>query len=300
MSKKNKNIVNENEIKKAEHEDEKSFEEVIEEMFGKDDENNETDEETEIIKSDDEKTFDEIMNEILGEDDKNRKTDKEEFEEKIQEVSTPCTAVEAKNWTSEFGNSQEYTFSDNAKIWLSNYYDIFDTEFDSCYRESVLLQTSHHLDVAGSFNTKKLVIRKNPFHDKFGQVEFDSKQKTDSLIIENAGVFGEFDAAVVSIHDSSYVDIYLDITDKSKCTYLLIDTRFDRVRGKINMSHNFYAQLNANNLDLLIEINKNRMIKILVDDKPIEEYYKDYRFEGNINWKYSYIIDMLSDMNIDL
>ena len=257
-------------------------------------------EEIEVIKLDEEKIVDEILNEILAEDDENRKTDKEEFEEKIQEVSTPLTTVEASNWTSECGNTQEYTFSDNAKIWLSNDYDIFDTEFDSCYRESVLLQTSHHLAVAGSFNTKKLVIRKNPFHDKFGQVEFDYKQKTDSLIIENTGVFGEFDAAVVSIHDSSYVDIYLDITDKSKCTYLLIDTRFDRVRGKINMSHNFYAQLNASNLDLLIEINKNRMIKILVDDKPIEEYYKDYRFEGNINWKYSYIIDMLSDMNIDL
>ena len=37
----------------------------------------------------DEKSFDEIMDEILGEDDNNHKTDKEEFEEKIFEVSRP-------------------------------------------------------------------------------------------------------------------------------------------------------------------------------------------------------------------
>ena len=136
--------------------------------------------------------------------------------------------------------------------------------------------------------------------EKYGQVEFNDKQKVDSLTIENAGVFGTFDVAIVSIHDSSYIDIKLDITDKSKCTYLLVDTRFDRVRGKIKMSKDFYSQLNAANIDFLIEVNKSKMLDILVDDEPIEKYMRCELSDDSISSKYSKIKEMLNDMNVEL
>ena len=297
MSKKNKKV--ENEAKKIEQKDEKSFDKAIDELLEKDDKGNETEEEIDKIKSDDEKTFDEIMNEILGVNDKNSKTNKEEFEEKIAEVSCPCIVPEPSNCIEEIENTQKYKFSDDARIRLFNGF-ILDTGFGEGYRERTLIQTSDHLEVLGSFNTRELIIEKHPIREKYGQVEFNDKQKIDSLIIENVGIFGSFDVAVVSIHDSSYVDIKLDITDKSKCTYLLLDTRFDRVRGRINMSNDFYSQLNAKNIDFLIEINKSEVIKILVDDIPIEDYFANYDFDDNLNMKYSNIKDMLNNMNVDL
>ena len=255
--------------------------------------------EAEEIKSDDEKTFDEIMNEILGVDDKNSKTDKEEFEEKIAEVSHPCIVPEPSNCIEEVENTQIYKFSDDARIGLFNGFSL-DTGLGDGYRENTLIQTSHHLEVIGHFNTRELKIEKHPTSERFGQVEFNDIQKVDSLIIENAGVFGSFDVAIVSIHDSSFVDINLDITDKSKCTYILIDTRFDRVRGRVNMSKCFYNQLNDENLDFLLNVDKTELVTIYVNKKPIFDYIAESKPVDNIGQEYSNIKDMLYDMRVDL
>ena len=209
----------------------------------------------------DEKSFDEIMNEILGEDNENRKTDKEDFEEKIFEVSRPYEIIEPPSGIEEVENTQKYKFSDDARIGLFNGFSL-DTGFGDGYRERTLIQTSHHLEVTGHFNTRDLIIEKHPESDKFGQIEFRDRQKADSLIVENVGLFGEFDVAIISIKDSSFVDINLDITDRSKCTYLLIDTRFDKVRGQIKMSKDFYSQLNTINIGFLVETNKNKLINM--------------------------------------
>lgn len=256
-------------------------------------------EEVKTLDNDYSESFDDIMNDILGRDDTHKKTDKEEFEEKISEVSKSYELLHPVNCIEEVENTQKYMFSDNSKIGLFNSFS-FDTGLGDGYRENTLIQTSHHLEVAGHFNTRELKIEKHPMKEKYGQVEFNDKQKVDSLIIENSGVFGTFDVAIVSIHDSSYIDIELDITDKSKCTYLLVDTRFDRVRGKIKMSKDFYSQLNAANIDFLIEVNKSKMLDILVDDEPIEEYMRCELSDDNISSKYSKIKEMLNDINAEL
>ena len=256
-------------------------------------------EEVKTLDNDYSESFDDIMNDILGKDDNNHKTDKEEFEEKIFEVSRPYEIIEPNNCVEEVENTQKYRFSDDARIGLFNGFSL-DTGIGDGYRERTLVQTSHHLEVTGHFNTRDLIIEKHPEFDKFGQIEFNDKQKADNLVVENVGLFGEFDVAIISIKDSSFVDIKLDITDRSKCTYLLIDTRFDRVHGQIKMSKDFYSQLNAINIGFLVETNKSKLVNILVDDKPIEEYISHASSADNINLKYSQIKDMLCTMNIDL
>ena len=246
----------------------------------------------------DEKSFDEIMDEILGEDDNNHKTDKEEFEEKIFEVSRPYEIIEPSSGIEEVENTIKYKFSNDARIELFNGYTL-DTGYGDGYRERTLIQTSHHIEVIGHFNTRDLIIEKHPEFDKFGQIEFNDRQKADSLVVENVGLFGEFDVAIISIKDSSFVDINLDITDRSKCTYLLIDTRFDRVRGSINMTKNFYNQLNDENLDFLLNVAKNSKVDIKVDGILIFNYIANETGDKNINLEYSHIKDMLTDMRIE-
>ena len=219
-----------------------------------------------------EKTFDEIMNEILGEDNENVKTDKEEFEEMIKDVSIPFDNIYPLSCLEEIENRQIYKFSDDARIGLFNG-DIFDIPF---------------------------MVEKHPDKYRFGQVKFIDKQKCDSLVVEKVGLFGNFDASLVSINDSSFVDIKLDISNKSKCTYLLIDTRFDRVRGKINMSKDFYNQLNIVNIDYLVEVNKSKMLEILVDDKPIEKYLRYKSSDDSLSSKYSKIKEMLNEIYVEL
>ena len=245
------------------------------------------------------KSFDEIMNEILGEENENKKSDKELFEEMINEVSIPFDVMDPGNCVEEVENTQIYRFSDNARIGLFNAYSL-DTGFGDGYREITLIQTSDLLEVIGSFNTRELKIEKNPDKYKYGQIKFIDKQRCDSLTVENVGVFGSFNVAIVSIHDSSFIDINLDILDKSKCTYVLIDARFDRVRGKINMSKDFYNQLNNENRDMLMNINRLGQIKISVENKNILHYIADYELQENINEEYDDIRQMLDDMRTDI
>ena len=247
----------------------------------------------------DEKTFDEIMNEILGEDNENVKTDREEFEEMIKDVSIPFDNIYPLSCLEEIENRQIYKFSDDARIGLFNG-DIFDTGFGEGYREITQIQTSNCLEITGHFNTRDLKIEKHPDKYRFGQVKFIDKQKCDSLVVEKVGLFGNFDASLVSINDSSFVDINLDISNKSKCTYLLIDTRFDRVRGKINMSKDYYNQLNVVNIDYLVEVNKSKMLEILVDDKPIEKYLRYKSSDDSLSSKYSKIREMLNEIYVEL
>lgn len=251
------------------------------------------------LKESDSKSFDEIIDEILRDDNNKKKTDKEEFEDMIKDVSSPFDRIESASSIEEIENMQVYKFSDEAKIGLFNGY-IFDTGLGDGYREITKIQTSNRLEVTGHFNTRDLKIEKHPDKYKYGHVKFIDNQKCDSLTIEKVGLYGSFDAAIVLINDSSYVDINLDISNKSKCTYLLIDTRFDRVRGKINMTKDFYNQLNAANIDFLIEVNKSKMIEILVDEKPIVEFMRFDITEESISSKYSKIKDMLNDMNVEL
>lgn len=264
---------------------------------------NKKEKEIKTLDSDYSETFDDIMNEILGEDNTTKKTDREEFEEKIFEVSRPYEIIEPPDSVEEIENTQRYRFADDARIGLFNGFSL-DTGLGDGYREKTLIQTSHHLEITGHFNTRDLIIEKHSESNRFGQIEFNDRQKVDSLVVENVGLFGEFDVAIVSICDSSYIDIKLDISDKSKCTYLLIDTRFDRVRGKVKMSKDFYNQLNASNIDFLIEVNKSNFIDIIVGDesidRPIEEHKRYESSDGNISSKYSKIKDMLNNLNLEL
>lgn len=248
---------------------------------------------------DKEKTFDEIMDEIFGEDEKNIKSDKEEFEEKILEVSKPCDIIEPENCVEEIENIQIYKFSDDARIGLFNGFSL-DTGLGDGYRENTLLQTSHCLEITGHFNTRDLKIEKHPNSERFGHLEFIDKQMVNSLVVENVGLFGSFDVAIVSIRDSTYVEINLDITDKSKCTYLLIDSRFDRVRGKINISDNFYSQLNVENLKFLINVSKNSTVEICVEGMPISDYITKDETNKNMSFEYSRIKDMISETRIEV
>lgn len=245
----------------------------------------------------DDKTFDDIMNEILGDDNSKKKTDREEFEELIKGASTPFDFIDPVSCIEEIENRQIYKFSDDARIGLFNG-DIFDTGLGEGYREITQIQTSNCLEITGHFNTRDLKIEKHPEKYRFGQVKFIDRQKCDSLTVEKVGLFGNFDVAVVSINDSSYIDINLDISNKTKCTYLLIDTRFDRVRGKINMSQDFYNQLYSVNLDLLLNIDKKGKVEILVENEKIETYMANRKTARNSIFRYSKIREILDEMNI--
>ena len=257
----------------------------------------EDDEVLEVSDSDDDKTFDDIMNEILGEDDSERKTDRDEFEEKISKVSRSLDMGYTPNCVEVFENTQTYKFSDDARIGLFNGFS-FDVGVGEGFREKTLLQTSHNLEVSGRFNTRDLTIEKHPESEMFGHVELDEKQKVDSLTVGNVGLFGEFDAAIVSILDSTYVDITLDISDKSKCTYLLVDARFDRVCGKINMTKDFYNQLSRVNLDYLINIDELCDVEIEVEHMPISEYMANKIPSESIGADYSTLEEILYDMGV--
>lgn len=266
----------------------------------------------ETLKSDNDKSFDDIINEILSEvnDDENTKSSEDEFEEMMQEVESFTPLFFAKSSVEEVDNTLTYRFGEDTHLRLFEGYDLDKGLIGEEYREEIHLQTSNLLSIEGTFNTSKIRIEKYPDTTKIGKVFFnhEEKQKADNLIIENVGVVGSFDVPIVSIHDTSYVDIDLDISDKTKCTYLLIDTRFDRVRGKINLSYSFYNQLNNQNKLFLILVNSQNNnhtkngkagIQILVEGRPICEEFENTKVPENAEQEYSYLKTILQSVDMD-
>ena len=246
------------------------------------------------VESNYEKTFDEIMNEILGEDDDSDDwpSQSEEFEKTMEEVANLDVSEFTDNSVEEIDNTQTYKFGGNAHIKLFNEF-CFDTGLGEGYREVTVLQTSSALLIDGTFNTSEVRIEKHPYSSKIGKVVFNDKQKTDSLLIGNAGLCGEFDVTAVSIKDNSYVDITLDITNKTKCAYLLIDTRFDKVCGKIRLSENFYNQMPEQNKQYLLSLSDNKHLEITVDDIP----FADYNMSSDKISEFTYD-EMLQELNL--
>lgn len=249
---------------KRKPENEKLMDEALEEMFS-DDENSGNNE------NNGNESFDDIMNEILGEEEVPQAKSKDEFEKMMEEVAVDRSVSEPENSIEEIDNTIEYKFTGDTHLQLFNGY-VFDTGFGDGYRERTVIKTSDLLEIDGTFNTSEIVLEKRVDKNKLGKIVFKEKQKADDIIIENVGVKGHLDAAIVSIHDTSYVDIYLDITDKRKCAYLLIDYRFDRVRGNITMNKDFYNQLTDQNKHYLMQVSLRSAVNIKEGGNGIHIY----------------------------
>lgn len=246
----------------------------------------------------DDETLDKLLDELID-DGPPVKSDMDVFEQAISNFSEFREPPEISTCIEEVDNTQIYKFSDDAKLNLFNG-SYFDTGLGEGYRERTLIQTSCSLEIKGTFNTRDLQIENYPSYVDFGQVKFLDKQKSDTLIVENVGLFGSFDTSIVSIRDSSYVDIDIDLTNKSKCAYLLVDTRFNRVRGKINISKSFYSQLNNENKDFLIAISDEKNLTISIEGTPIARYIEKKYGSSNIVQQYSNIKEILSEITIDI
>ena len=249
---------------KRKPENEKLMDEALGEMFS-DDENSGNNE------NNANESFDDIMNEILGEEEVPQANSKDEFEKMMEEVAVDRSVSEPENSIEEIDNTIEYKFTGDTHLQLFNGF-CFDTGLGDGYRERTVIKTSDLLEIDGTFNTSEIVLEKRVDKNKLGKIVFKEKQKTDDIIIENVGVKGHLDAAIVSIHDTSYVDIYLDITDKRKCAYLLIDYRFDRVRGNITMSKDFYNQLTDQNKHYLMQVSLRSAVNIKEGGNGIHIY----------------------------
>ena len=249
---------------KRKPENEKLMDEALEEMFS-DDENSGNNE------NNGNESFDDIMNEILGEEKVPQANSKDEFEKMMEEVAADRSVSEPENSIEEIDNTIEYKFTGDTHLQLFNGF-CFDTGLGDGYRERTVIKTSDLLEIDGTFNTSEIVLEKRVDKNKLGKIVFKEKQKADDIIIENVGVKGHLDAAIVSIHDTSYVDIYLDITDKRKCAYLLIDYRFDRVRGNITMSKDFYNQLTDQNKHYLMQVSLRSAVNIKEGGNGIHIY----------------------------
>ena len=249
---------------KRKPENEKLMDEALGEMFS-DDENSGNNE------NNANESFDDIMNEILGEEEVPQANSKDEFEKMMEEVAVDRSVSEPENSIEEIDNTIEYKFMGDTHLQLFNGF-CFDTGLGDGYRERTVIKTSDLLEIDGTFNTSEIVLEKRVDKNKLGKIVFKEKQKTDDIIIENVGVKGHLDAAIVSIHDTSYVDIYLDITDKRKCAYLLIDYRFDRVRGNITMSKDFYNQLTDQNKHYLMQVSLRSAVNIKEGGNGIHIY----------------------------
>ena len=256
--------------------------------------NNEEVKVNETLESDYEKTFDEIIDEILGSSDEDGgDKDNDEFEKMMKEMEELKVSKCVDNRVEEVDNTQTYMFSGNAHLNLING-SFFESGLGDGYREVTQIKTSNGLLIDGSFNTSEIQIDKHPKSFKMGKIVFNDRQKTDNLIVANAGLCGEFDASVVSIKDNSYIDITLDISEKTKCAYLLIDTRFDKVCGKIRLTEKFYNQMPEKNKTLLSNLKDNKHIQITVEDIPFAEYsIPTYQ---SLDYVYA---EMIEDLNLE-
>ncbi|MBR1453112.1 MAG: hypothetical protein IJ593_00475 [Lachnospiraceae bacterium] len=287
---------------------------LIDELLADEDtekENNDVEQDETNEQDDENQSFDDIINEILGEEEKSKTNSKEEFKKMVADVARDKRLISPANSIEEIDNAIEYKFTGDTHLQLFSAYG-FESSLGDGYREKTIIKTSDLLEIDGTFNTSELRIDKGDDGNKLGKIVFKENQKTDSLVIKNVGVKGSFDTAIVSIQDTTYVDIDLDITDRRKCTYLLIDNRFDRVSGKINMTREFYDQLTNYNQEYLYSLSlKGKVgivqggigIEVLVDGTPVYELKNIYApgpgEHFNFEKGYADIKDILINSGID-
>lgn len=235
------------------------------------------------------------INEILNEDtDASKKLSQdEEFKMTMEEIANRDVNEFIDTAVEEIENVLTYKFASNAHIKLSNNC-LLDTGIEEKYQKIIQLKTSNNLLIDGTFTARELRVGNHPDSINIGKIVFNDKQKVDTLLIGNAGVCGTFDAISVFIKNNACVDISLDISNKTKCAYLLIDMRFNKVCGKIRLTEGFFNQMSELNKKFILSLSKNEQVKITVEDTPFEKF----RIPLNRIADFTYD-EMLRDLKMD-
>ena len=194
-------------------------------------------------------------------------------------------AVDNKNYILTTSDNLYYRFDSNTELNLDaafkkdqNAYEHDEENRERKHFESlkkynkVELLTSNELIINGQFNVDLLKISKGYNCDSAGQVMINDSLYAKYLLIGEVSVVGSFISQVVEINQNANLDINLDVKDRFINTYLVYDIKSKNIKGKINMSNDFYGQMPELNKKYLLDENNECPLELYVNGKPIKKY----------------------------
>lgn len=151
--------------------------------------------------------------------------------------------------------------------------------------DTIRIEASDAVKVAGSFDTSNLELKNCVSMPIYGRIVFDNVQSVKCLTIKDTAVRGRFNVSKLSIDGITYLDIYIDADDEYKDTELIIrpndkessrhslftDEKGKNIRGRINLSINFYNKLSKENKIKILD-NSRASVDFFIDGIPTYIY----------------------------
>lgn len=233
-----------------------------------------------------EKTYEEVMSEIKKENYDYYKNIASECEGK--EKIRVDAIVEMSRFDEPLEDKNEIFIEENNCIYQLQNDIAIDTNYvnnkiDTPMYDKTIVQVAKAAKIKNTFPTKTLELRNYENLPLRGRIIFEDTQEIDMLQISNIGLRGRFKAPRVIIKGITYLDLDLDIKERGECCYLVIEPNKKDVRGKINMSEDFYNQLTSYNRNYLSFVISDGAVKLWVNGIPYYQYdYKKREERKNI------------------
>lgn len=151
--------------------------------------------------------------------------------------------------------------------------------------DTIRIEASDVVKVASSFDTSNLELKNCVSMPIYGRIIFNNVQSVKCLTIKDTAVRGRFNVSKLSIDGITYLDIYIDADDEYKDTELIIrpndkessrhslftDEKGKNIRGRINLSINFYNKLSKENKIKILD-NSRASVDFFIDGIPTYIY----------------------------